>query len=312
MNNSYTALTEAYTQYLQTLGFASSTVYDFPRFVSDFLRYTDRQGTKQIKAITTKTVFTYFAHLEQVKGKRTGQTFSSAHLKRIFLAVDKFLEFLHHNGLQSAPAPTRYTVEHYRKKPLQVLTSDEIQKLYDTVELTYLDMHFAGREPRQMTLKLVLDLCYGCALRRNEALNLKLNDVNFEQRIIHVKQGKNYKDRFVPMSGKVYESLQNYVYQHRRYFNEDRFKGQTKGRNEYLYPFGSCSIAKALELLIKYSESQSLKDKKPTPHTLRHSIATHLLQNGMNIEHIARFLGHSTLESTKIYTHILNEYQNEL
>jgi len=64
-------------------------------------------------------------------------------------------------------------------------------------------------------------------------------------------------------------------------------------------------------MLIRYSENESLKEKNLCLHTLRHSIATHLLQNGMNIENIARFLGHSTLESTQIYTHIINEYENE-
>ena len=312
MNKSYKALTQNYTEYLQTLGFASSTVYDFPRFVADFLNYAEQKGIHNIKTMNTATVFAYFAHLEQAKGKRTEQFFSTAHLNRMFLAVDKFLEFLHHTGAQNTPPPTRYTVEHVRKKTIQVLTPQEIQTLYNTAVLTFSDMYLTQREPRQMTLKLVIDLCYGCALRRTEALNVKLSDVNFEQRIIHVRQGKNYKDRFVPMSRKVYESLQTYIYQYRRYFNGDSFLGQSKQRTQYLYPFGSGSIAKALELLVKYSENDNLKDKKPSLHTLRHSIATHLLQNGMDIERIARFLGHSTLESTKLYTHILNEYQNEL
>jgi integrase/recombinase XerD len=109
------------------------------------------------------------------------------------------------------------------------------------------------------------------------------------------------------MSGKVYDSLQAYVYQYRRYFNETRFSGQMSGRAEFLYPFGSQSIAKSLELLVTHSDSKSLKAKNPTLHTLRHSIATHLLQNGMDIERIASFLGHTTLESTKIYTHLANE-----
>jgi integrase/recombinase XerD len=311
LNNSYKALTQSYAEYLQTLGFANTTVYGFPRYISDFLAWLEQKGVCKINLLTSKMAFDYFAYLEEKKGERTKQTLSTAHLNQVFGAIDKFLEFLHHTGAQNTPSPTRYTIEHVRKKPIRVLTQKEIQILYDTVLLTYPDMNFAQRESRQMTIQLVLDLCYGCALRRNEALNVKLNDVNFEQRIIHVKQGKNYKDRFVPMSGKVYEGLQTYIYQYRRYFNEDRFTGQSNGRKEYLYPFGSQSIAKALKLLVKYSNCEPLKAKKPSPHTLRHSIATHLLKNGMDIERIARFLGHSTLESTKLYTHILNNYEDQ-
>lgn len=298
MNKSFKAITEAYTEYLQTLGFAASTVYDFPRFIADFLKWLEQKGINQVNQISTKLVFDYFAYLERARGKRTKQTFSTAHLKRIFLAVDKFLEFLHFNGLDNAPPPTRYTIAHCRKKPIQVLTPQEIQTLYNALPYTFPDLTFATREPRQMAAKLALDLCYGCGLRRTEALNLKLNDINFEQKIIHVKQGKNYKDRIIPMSRKIYENLQTFIYQYRRCFTK---------RPEYLYPFGSGALAEALDFLVKNCNDEKIKSKKPSLHTLRHSIATHLLQNGMNIENIARFLGHSTLESTKIYTHILNE-----
>ncbi|PHR45057.1 MAG: hypothetical protein COA32_13735 [Fluviicola sp.] len=302
LNNSYKALVKSYAEYLQTLGFATTTVYGFPRYISDFLTWLEQKGISKINLLTSKMVFDYFAYLEGKRGERTKQTLSTAHLNQTFGAVDKFLEFLHHTGAKNTPSPTRYTLEHVRKKPLQVLTPEEIKILYNTIELTFSAMSFAVREPRQQTLKLVLDLCYGCALRRSEAFNVKLNDVNFDQRIIHVRQGKNYKDRFVPMSGKVYEGLQTYIYQYHRTFTK---------RAEYLYPFGRNTIDQSIKLLVKYSDSQSLKAKNPSPHTLRHSIATHLLKNGMDIERIARFLGHGTLESTKLYTHILNQYEED-
>jgi len=303
MNTSYKAITENYAQYLQTLGFATSTCYDYPRFAAEFLEYAEQRAICQIDHITTKTVWGYFSYLERAKGKRTQQTFSSSHLNRNFGAIDKFLEFLHQIGVSSAPLPTCYTVEHTRKKSLRVLTRQEIQSLYNAVPLTFSEMAFAKREERQMAVKLMLNLCYGCGLRRFEVINLKVGDVDFDRKIIHVRQGKNYKDRFVPMSQKVCEDVKMFVYQYHRCFNK---------RKEYLYPFDINALAQALKMLIEQSDDERLKEKKPTLHTLRHSIATHLLQNGMNIEHIARFLGHSTLESTQIYTHIINEQGNEL
>jgi len=301
MNASYKAIIQAYTQYLQTLGFAATTCYDFTRFIFYFLQYAEQKGIYEIKRITAKTVHDYFAYAEQRRSERTKQTLSTAHLNRIFLALDKFLEFLHYQGLHNAPSPLKYQIDDSRKKPIQVLTTAEVQTLYNTVPLTlfYPRMGFAIREPRQMAVKLMLDLCYGCGMRRSEALNLKLTDINFEQRTIHIKQGKNYKDRIVPMSKKVYEGIQIFAYQYRRSFPAHR--------SSYLYPFGSAALAEALEMLVKNCNDEKIKSKKPSLHTLRHSIATHLLQNGMNIENIALFLGHSTLESTKIYTHIVND-----
>ena len=305
MNESYKAIAEAFTQYLQTLGFAASTCFHYPYFVCGFLEYAEQQNLYQINLITTKTVWDYFTYLEQSKGKRTKQTFSTSTLNHIFGAIDKFLEFLHQYGLNTAPLPPHYTLERTRKKPLRVLTHEEVQSLYNTVPQTYTNarMPFAAREARQMAVKLILDLCYGCGLRRSEAVNVKVSDVDFDRKVIHVRQGKNYKDRFVPMSQKVNESIKIFVYQYRRSF---------KQKAGYLYPFGVGAIAKYFEMLVKHSDSDSLKEKKPSLHTLRHSIATHLLQNGMNIEHIARFLGHSTLDTTQIYTHIVNEHGNEL
>jgi len=256
----------------------------------------------QINRITTQTVFDYYRYLEQKRGERTKQTLSSSHLNRNFLAIDKLLEFLQQMGVSTAPNPTKYLLESHRIKPLQVLTTEEIQTLYKAVPLTFSEYTFAVRETRQMTAKLMLDLCYGCGLRRSEATNLKIKDVDFDKKILHVRQGKNYKDRLIPMSKKVAENIQTYLYQYRRNITK---------RPEYLYPFGSNAIAQALHFLVAQTGNETLKAKKPSLHTLRHSIATHLLQNGMDIERIAQFLGHSTLESTQIYTHILNENQHE-
>jgi len=308
MNTSYKAITEAFAQYLQTLGFSTSACKNYPRYAAKFLEYAEQNNLRQINHITTKTVRDYFTYLEQGKSQRTKQTLSNTSLNCIFLAIDRFLEFLHQNGLNTAPLPLRHKIEHIRKKPLRVLTQGEVQSLYNAVPHTYTtsQKYTAPREAQQMSVKLMLDLCYGCGLRHTEAINVKVNDVDFDKKIIHVKQGKNYKDRFVPMSQKVNESIKLFVYQYRRNFNH------ITHRAGYLYPFGFVTLGEALKRLVTQCDNESVKEKNPSLHTLRHSIATHLLQNGMNIEHIARFLGHSQLDTTQIYTHIVNEYGNEL
>jgi integrase/recombinase XerD len=297
MNPSFTALTTAFKNYLQTLGFAATTCYDYPLFIATFLKYLQQKNITHIAQLTTKHIYDYYAYAESKRSERTKQTFSTAHLNRIYGAIDKFLEFLHHTGAQGTPPPLKHTTEHIRKKPLQVLTADEVQQLYNAVPLTFSRFGFAYREQRQAVLKMILHLCYGCGLRKSEALYLKISDINFEQKIIHLKQGKNYKDRLIPMSKKVYEGLQDYVYNHHRTFTS---------RKNYLYPFCGAALNEAMQMLVLQC-SEQIQNKKPSLHTLRHSIATHLLQNGMTIENIAKFLGHSTLESTQIYTHIINE-----
>jgi len=298
MKTSYPIILKNYKEWLQTLGFAASTVYDYPLFIKHFFTYLTEKNIYQINLITTKIVVDYFTYLEQKTGERTKQTFSTSHLNRNFLAIDKLLEFLHQMGTTNTPSPIKYSLQNSRKKPLQILTKQEVKALYEAVPLTFTEFTFTKREARQMAAKLVLDLCYGCGLRKTEALNLKSVDVLFNKQIIHVKQGKNYKDRYVPINAKLLKSIENFRYNYRRDFNTNR--------TEYLYPFKQQAIANVLPLLLQKTTNTTLKNKKPTLHTLRHSIATHLLQNGMSIENIGMFLGHSTLESTKLYTHFLN------
>jgi len=304
MKTSYPIILKNYKEWLHTLGFATSTVYDYPLFVKHFFTYLTKKNIHQINLITTKIVVDYFTYLEQKTGERTGQTFSTSHLNRNFLAIDKLLEFLHQMNVSNTPPPIKYSLQNHRKKPLQILTKQEVKALYEAVPLTFNEFTFAKREARQMAVKLVLDLCYGCGLRKTEALNLKMIDIHFNKQIIHVKQGKNYKDRYVPINEKLIKSIENFRYNYRRELNTKR-AACLPNRQEYLYPFGTNAIADALRLLLQQTSNTTLKNKKPTLHTLRHSIATHLLQNGMSIENIALFLGHSTLESTKLYTHFL-------
>jgi integrase/recombinase XerD len=113
-----------------------------------------------------------------------------------------------------------------------------------------------------------------------------------------VEKGKNYKDRFVPMSAGVYNELQNYVY---------NFRNKLKLPHNRLFLKGKNELNKMLKHLQNVCEDEEIKQKRLSMHVLRHSIATHLLQNGMSIENISQFLGHSSLESTQIYTHLIEK-----
>ena len=101
------------------------------------------------------------------------------------------------------------------------------------------------------------------------------------------------------MSEGVYKALQVFVYQYRHHFKDKK--------SNYVYPFKTKAIAEALIFLVKNCNDASIQQNPPTLHSLRHSIATHLINKGMDIDNIARFLGHSTLQSTQTYTHIKND-----
>ena len=180
---------------------------------------------------------------------------------------------------------------------IETFEQEEIQTLYNSIPNTYLLRPFKERQAKQYELKLIFALLYGCGLRRSEAYNLRVKDVNFDKKTVFVEQGKCYKDRIVPMSAGVYRDLQDYIY---------NFRNKLKLNYNRLFIHDKQRLGLRLKHLHEVCNDENIKAKRISPHMLRHSIATHLLQNGMNIENIARFLGHSSLVSTQIYTHIVN------
>ena len=304
MNESYKRITEEYTVWLETLGFSNGVVYDYKYRIRDFFEWLQVQGISQINRLTQKQVEQYFEHLKTRPNKRRkGALLSVSHLNHNFLAVDKLLEFLHQQGAKNTPIPTNYRItpdKQERIYKIETLTQSEIKELYNSIENTYPKLHFIQREAKHYQLKLIFALYYGCGLRRSEGYRLKLDDIDFDKKTVFVEQGKNYKDRVIPMGQNVYKELQDYVY---------NFRHRLKLPHKRLFIYESNDYSKCLKELQTVCENEQIKAKRITLHVLRHSIATHLLQNGMSIENISLFLGHSTLDSTQIYTHIVNNQE---
>ena len=297
MNQHFTTLHNNFDTWLKTLGFSNSVQYQYPQMLGYFFDYLDENGINNIQQLNSKIIFQYFDYLERTTGKQTKKAFSPAYLNKNFDSVDKFLEFLQQIGANETPSPTKYRILNPYQANFTVLSTLEIRELYAAIPNTFYNYSLATREPRQAILTLVLDLCYGCGLRRSEVTNLQLSDVKLDRKILHIQQAKGYKDRYVPFSQAIYKNLQLFIYQHRSYWNR---------RPKMLFPYHSPFVARCVKILQRDSNSGTLKEKQISPHSLRHSIATHLLENGMDIKKIARFLGHDSLESTQIYTHLPN------
>jgi len=144
--------------------------------------------------------------------------------------------------------------------------------------------------------RVVLSLFYGCGLRRSEGEQLNLKDVSFKSGLLYVRKGKGGKRRAVPMSEKVVEDLQVYVDIERKW----TIKNDALVLNKRGSRMSGKSHSRMLKSLIKRTELKG----QITLHSLRHSIASHLLERGLSVEYVRDFLGHKHLESTQIYTHI--------
>ena len=140
--------------------------------------------------------------------------------------------------------------------------------------------------------KAIFTLLYSAGLRTGELLNLKISDIDSDRMQIRIEQGKGQKDRYSILSGKVLELLREYVkeYQPKKYL----FEGQNGGKYS----------ASSIQALMRKHKKMCKINKKATPHTLRHSFATHLLDNGTDTRFIQELLGHKHISTTQIYTHV--------
>lgn len=153
--------------------------------------------------------------------------------------------------------------------------------------------------------KLILELLYFTGMRRAELVSLKLNDVQVEDLVIKVT-GKRNKERIVPVSGEFANTLSEYIIQRNEFFSEsteESFFLTEKGGP--IYP------EMVYRLVNKYLKYVTTFEKK-SPHTLRHSFATHMLNNGADINAIKELLGHANLSATQIYTHNTFEKLKEI
>lgn len=299
-NSSYEYLEKAYREWLDILGYCKESTDHMPAIIREFLHYLERQGRTQITQLTPKDYKGYFNHISSRSNLRRGGGLSNNYLNKHIQSLEKFYEFLIHKGTQGVP-PVNLRQLKLETRDITVLTEEEIKQLYKATEIE-------SNHPRQESFnardRAMLTVFYGCGLRRNEGVHLSVDDINFDRRILHVRKGKNYKERFVPFNKNASKMLQEWVYDHRPSLIKDSRSGSLFiGRVGN--PMRGSSLYVRLKMLQLSTESIELQQKELGLHTLRHSIATHLLANGMELQKIQRFLGHSSLESTQIYTHLI-------
>jgi len=168
------------------------------------------------------------------------------------------------------------------KKLPVVLSKQEVKALIDNLDTK--------------KSKLMVSLIYACGLRVSELVNLKLNDLDFEEKTGHIKKAKGKKDRIFNIPGILTKKLQKHV-ENQRGLNQ-----------EYVFPGRNSKMsARNLQKIVSRAAKKAGINKEVHVHTLRHSFATHLLESGTDIRIIQEMLGHSDLNTTQIYTHVSNE-----
>lgn len=247
---------------LKLRGFSPLTVRNYVFFVKKFLEKTNKPENE----LNEDDVKTYLSMMFDTKSKNTIML-AAASLKFFFNEVLK-------KELGEIPLPKK------DKKLPEVLTREEVRKLIEATDT--------------LKSRLIIEALYSTGLRVSELVNLKIADLNLDEKVGWVRKGKGSKDRIFVISNILLEEIKDYLTE--------------KGKERiYLFSKDKPLTTRNIQKIIKGTKKRAGITKKATPHTLRHSFATHLLEAGTDIRIIQVMLGHSSLSTTQVYTHISTE-----
>lgn len=254
---------------LQNLGYCKTVTNSYPRQIRTFLEFTKKENT----AIKSEDILNYYNHIKTVKGKRTRKPFSESYITGILLSIKLYFDYLQRTRTIKI-SPYQLKIRAPKSQERKVFTKEEIKKLYN----------------KSTSLQtIILHLCYACGLRKTEASELKTTDIDLENQLLYIRKGKGKKRRVIPFTKHVKNDIEFFL------SNENNNTGKVlNSSGDKIYR----EFRKLLE------ESGLLKNEGFTLHCLRHTIATQLLEQGMELEKVRDFLGHEYLGTTQIYTRI--------
>ncbi len=278
-------LSDLITEFLRYLlidkGYSENTIESYKRDLDKFLEYNKNTS---IDNISNEDLKKYIKYLNDngLNEKSIARNISSLKSFYKFLVISKYV---FSNTSDSLYLPK------IKKSLPSTLTEEEVTSLLD-IDLTD---NFSYRN------KAMLELLYATGLRVSELINLKLQDVDFSQDIIRTF-GKGSKERIIPLGDYAKEYLEKYIYEYRSSMLK-------RENNEYIFlnNHGKQMTRQGFFKIIKKIAKEKGINKELSPHTLRHSFASHLLKYGADLRTIQELLGHSDISTTQIYTHITNE-----
>ena len=276
----FNKIKESYINSLKNNNYSQNTIKTYSSIIHKFTTYLKNQIAIYNEKEFIKYFNSYILYLKQVKNV------SQNYIYLVTVVVKKFLEFNNIHFLDSITTPKRI------KSPPNFLTQKEVKQLLDSITWDEnSDSDF--RIITKLRDKLIVTLLYSSGLRVSELINLTVDNVNFEGKQLSIV-GKN-NSRVILLDESTKQLIQKYLE-----------KRTQKSNYLVVNKSGNPLTPRYVQLMIKKYGNESGIEKKITPHILRHSYATHLFEQGVNIKIIQQLLGHSNLSTTQIYSQDAN------
>jgi integrase/recombinase XerD len=283
----YVNTKEIFTNYLTNAGYNVSTIKGHISYLKRFFLFLNTKNIADLREVTADTLKEYLSYLHSVVSDETGELLANETKRGLYSTVRILFRSLYHlelilsNPAQDVPAIKKQKIEK------SIFSEEGISDLLDSI-----DIH----EPYGLRDRACFELMYSSGLRAGEVSRLNIGDIDFEERVIVIRQSKFNKDRVIPISEVASEFLKLYIGE-RISNREDAVFIGVRGKRLR----GSTVSTRFRTLLNKHN----IKKKNLTAHSVRHSTATHLLENGADIRYVQELLGHSAIETTADYTHMM-------
>lgn len=280
----------AYENYLRKVKQASdNTIASYMRDIRQFATwFRDREDADVVDA-TQQNITDFLAHLED-EG-RSGATKS-----RVVASLKNFYSYLVSSGFLNENPVKDIKVDRGEKKLPQILSNHEIECLLAQPSTT---------DPKGIRDKAMLEVMYATGIRVSELINLNIEDVNLETAVIKCTSGK--KTRLIPLYQEAIYALSAYLRDVRK-----EILAVPDEQALFVNVGGVRMSRQGFWKILKHYQAMAHIDKEITPHTLRHSFAVHLLENGADIGSVQELMGHSDISSTQMYTHMVDQHLKQV
>ncbi len=277
-----------YTDYLKLeLSLSDNSVEAYMHDVDLFLQYLEAEHLSvDINDIKLQTIENFFAYLFDLNIGATSQA-------RILSGLKSFYRYLISEGITEIDPTILISSPTLGRHLPEVLSYEEIQKMIDSIDLS---------QPNGHRNKAMIEVLYGCGLRVSELTNLQISDIFKDDGFLRII-GKGNKERLVPIGDNSLRILFQYIDGARVHINvKPKFTDTV-----FLNSRGTSLTRQMVFLIVKDLAEQNGIKKSISPHTFRHSFATHLLEGGANLLAVQMMLGHASVSTTEIYTHISDD-----
>ena len=273
---------EAYIDYLKVeKGLAYNSISAYSEDLRKYIQYLKKEGITDPKSIIRKNITDFLFNLRK--------RIAPISIARILSAIRSFHKFLLRERISSKDPSDLIEAPKLEKKIPNFLIIDEVNEILKAPNL---------KKPQGIRDRAILELLYATGLRVSELVKLRAQDINLDVGFIRCT-GKGSKERIVPLGGVASRFLQKYLQEARSKLLKDKATAYI-----FLVQGGRGISRQSVWKMIKAMAKKCRIKKRISPHTLRHSFATHLLERGADLRSVQEMLGHSSITTTQIYTHV--------